>query len=70
MNEEYFEMLEENGMILSGLSADGRLVESIELPNHPFFIGVQYHPEFLSRPNRPHPLFKAFIEHSIAYKNN
>ena len=69
MNEEYFEMLEENGMVLSGLSADGRLVESIELPNHPFFIGVQYHPEFLSRPNRPHPLFKAFIEHSIAYKN-
>ena len=69
MNEEYFEMLEENGMILSGLSADSRLVESIELPNHPFFIGVQYHPEFLSRPNRPHPLFKAFIEHSIAYKN-
>lgn len=69
VNEEYFELLKENGMVLSGLSEDGRLVESIELPNHPFFIAVQYHPEFLSRPNRPHPLFKAFIEHSIAYKN-
>lgn len=69
LNQEYFEMLEENGLVISGLSEDGRLVESLELPNHPFFIGVQYHPEFLSRPNRPHPLFKAFIEHSIAYKN-
>ena len=61
VNEEYFEQLEENGLVLSGLSPDGRLVESLELPDHPFFVGVQYHPEFLSRPNRPHPLFDAFI---------
>ncbi len=65
VSEEYFEQLEENGLVLSGLSPDGRLVESIELPNHPFFVGVQYHPEFISRPNRPHPLFKAFIESVI-----
>ena len=69
VNQAYFEILEENGMVLSGLSEDGRLVESIELPNHPFFIAVQYHPEFLSRPNRPHPLFDAFVKHAIAYKN-
>ena len=69
VNQDYFDILEDNGMVISGLSEDGRLVESIELPNHPFFIGVQYHPEFLSRPNRPHPLFNAFIQHAIAYKN-
>ena len=69
VNQAYFEILEENGMVLSGLSEDGRLVESIELSNHPFFIAVQYHPEFLSRPNRPHPLFDAFVKHAIAYKN-
>src|SRR5699024_5062878 len=62
VNDEYFDLLEENGLVLSGLSADGRLVESIELSDHPFFVGVQYHPEFISRPNRAHPLFKAFIE--------
>ncbi|HLR88803.1 MAG TPA: CTP synthase [Atopostipes sp.] len=62
VSDEYFELLEENGLVLSGLSPDGRLVESIELSDHPFFVGVQYHPEFLSRPNRAHPLFKSFIE--------
>jgi CTP synthase len=46
---------------MSGISPDGKLVETIELTGHPFFIGVQYHPEFKSRPNRPHPLFKDFI---------
>lgn len=68
VNEEYFDLLEENGFVLSGLSPDGRLVESIELPNHPFFIACQYHPEFISRPNRAHPLFKSFVEHAINYK--
>lgn len=62
VSDEYFELLEENGLVLSGLSPDGRLVESIELTGHPFFVGVQYHPEFISRPNRAHPLFRAFIE--------
>ena len=65
VNEEYFEQLQEHGLVLSGLSPDGRLVESLELPEHPFFVGVQYHPEFLSRPNRPHPLFDAFIKSII-----
>jgi CTP synthase len=48
--------------VLSGLSPDGTLVEAVELSNHPFFVGVQFHPEFKSRPNRPHPLFYAFVE--------
>lgn len=56
------------GMLLSGTSPDGTLVEAVELPEHPFFIGVQYHPEFKSRPNRPHPLFSAFINASLKQK--
>ncbi|MDN6161825.1 MAG: CTP synthase, partial [Atopostipes sp.] len=67
INQKYFDLLEANGMILSALSADGRLVETIELEDHPFFIASQYHPEFISRPDRPHPLFKALIEHALNY---
>lgn len=67
VNQEYFDLLEENGLILSGFSPDGRLVETIELEDHPFFVASQYHPEFISRPDRPHPLFKAFIESAIDY---
>jgi CTP synthase len=52
---------EENGMVFSGLSPDGKLVEMIELPTHPWFIGCQFHPELKSRPTRPHPLFASFI---------
>jgi CTP synthase len=48
-------------MVFSGTSPDGLLVELIELPDHPFFMASQFHPEFLSKPNRPHPLFKGFI---------
>jgi CTP synthase len=61
-NNEYRALLQDHGMTLSGISPDGRLVETIELTDHPFFVGVQYHPEFKSRPNRPHPLFLGFIE--------
>jgi CTP synthase len=61
-NNKYRDLLQEHGMTLSGISPDGRLVETIELSDHPFFVGVQYHPEFKSRPNRPHPLFLGFIE--------
>lgn len=68
VNQEYFEQLEENGLTLSGLSADGRLVETIELEDHPFFIACQYHPEFVSRPDRSHPLFKSFIASALNYK--
>ncbi len=60
-NNEFRSVMEEHGLALSGISPDGRLVETIELPDHPFFVGVQYHPEFKSRPNRPHPLFLGFI---------
>ncbi len=61
-NNEYREQFEVNGMRFSGLSPDGRLVEIAELADHPFMVGTQFHPEFLSRPNRPHPLFVAFIK--------
>jgi len=61
-------MLTENGMFLSGLSPSERLVEIIELSNHPWFIGVQFHPEYKSRPNKPHPLFKDFVRASLENK--
>jgi CTP synthase len=62
LNNSYREMLQEAGMRFSGLSPDGRLVEIVEIAEHPFMVGTQFHPEFLSRPNRPHPLFVAFIK--------
>lgn len=61
VNNDYREILSEAGMKLSGLSPDGRIVEMAELPCHPWFVATQAHPEFKSRPNRPHPLFKEFI---------
>ncbi|NLK39918.1 MAG: CTP synthase [Clostridiales bacterium] len=61
INNAYRDMMEANGMVLSALSPNGKLVEAIELKSHPWFIAVQYHPEFKSRPNRPHPLFISFI---------
>ena len=54
------------GFVISGTSPDGTLVELIELKNHPWFLACQYHPEFQSKPNHPHPLFKAFIAASLA----
>ncbi len=60
-NNAYRDVLEEHGMIFSGLSPDGRLVEIAELADHPWFVGTQFHPEFRSRPNRPHPLFRDFV---------
>ena len=60
-NNDYREVLEAAGLILSGLSPDGRLVEIVELADHPWFVGVQFHPELKSRPNRAHPLFREFI---------
>ena len=61
-NNSYRTLLMESGYVISGTSPDGRLVELIELKNHPFFIACQYHPEFLSRPGRPHPLFSGLIK--------
>lgn len=62
VNPEYVKLFEEHNLIPSGISPDGRLVEIFENKNHPFFIGVQFHPEFKSRPLRPHPLFVGFVE--------
>ncbi|MDD6062251.1 MAG: CTP synthase [Oscillospiraceae bacterium] len=64
-NNHYREALQEAGLTLSGLSPDGRLVETVELSDRPFFVGVQYHPEFKSRPNKPHPLFEGFVGASL-----
>ncbi len=64
-NNALREPLAEKGMVFSGLSPDGRLVEIAELADHPFMLGTQFHPEFLSRPNRPHPLFRAFVAATV-----
>jgi CTP synthase len=62
VNKELKSKLEKKGLIFSGMSPDGSLPETIELENHPWFIGVQFHPEFKSRPFAPHPLFSSFIK--------
>ncbi len=64
-NNAYRDALQAAGLTLSGLSPDGRLVETVEIPGERFFIGVQFHPEFKSRPNRPHPLFTGFVRASL-----
>ena len=60
-NNHYRDRLADAGVVFSGTSPNGRLVEIIELSDHPFFVGSQFHPEFRSRPNRPHPLFREFM---------
>lgn len=67
VNNDYRDVLVGHGMLLSGLSPDGRIVEMIEIPDHPWFIATQAHPELKSRPNRPHPLFKGFVEAALNY---
>jgi len=57
-----------HGLIISGLTADGKLVELIELADHPWFAACQFHPEFKSKPNQPHPLFSGFIKAAVAYR--
>jgi len=64
-NNDYKEDLEKNGMVISGVNPQTGLVEIVELKDHPFFVGVQFHPEFKSRPLHPHPLFKAFIKAAL-----
>jgi CTP synthase len=66
-NNEYRERIEEAGLRISGTSPDGRLVEMVELPGHPWFLAVQFHPEFTSRPNRPQPLFREFVKASLLH---
>ena len=65
VNPAYHELLLSHGMVLSGLSPDGKLVEMIELPSHPYFVACQFHPEFKSRPLAPHPLFSAFVRAAV-----
>lgn len=67
-NNEYRDEFEENGMIVTGTSPNGMLVEAVEIPANKFFVGVQYHPEFKSRPNHAHPLFREFVKASLENK--
>ena len=69
VNNDYRAVLMENGLLLSGMSPDRRIVEMIEVPDHPWFIATQAHPELKSRPNRPHPLFRGFVEAALAFQN-
>ncbi len=69
-NNQYRQRLTDLGLKLVGLSPDNRLVEIVELPNHPWFVGVQFHPEFKSRPNRAHPLFRSFIGAAKAFRDS
>ena len=66
-NMKYRDRMNEKGFVISGTSPDGTLAELIELRDHPYFVGCQYHPEFQSKPNKPHPLFKGFIEACLAF---
>ena len=68
VNNEYREPLEKAGLVFCGRSPDGRIAEMLELPSHPWYIAAQFHPEFKSRPNRPHPLFKGFIGAAVRQK--
>ncbi|MFW5980432.1 MAG: CTP synthase [Halanaerobiaceae bacterium] len=68
LNNEYRKKLKNKGMLMSGVSPDEKLVEIIELAEHPWFVGVQFHPEFKSRPNRPHPLFVSFVKAAVDNK--
>ena len=69
-NNDYKALLTEKGMIISGTSPSGDLVEIIEIKDHPWFLGCQFHPEFKSRPMQPHPLFRDFIKAALEYKKN
>jgi len=68
VNNRYRQVLEGAGMLLSGQSPDGRLVEIVELRDHPWFVASQFHPEFRSRPERPHPLFDGFVGTALALR--
>ena len=67
-NNAYREVFREHGMIVSGTSPDGGLVEVIELPDHPWFLAVQCHPEFKSKPTKAHPLFRDFVKAGLAHR--
>ncbi len=60
--------MQKHGLIISGVTPDGKLVELIELADHPWFAACQFHPEFQSKPNAPHPLFSGFVKAAVAYR--
>jgi len=66
VNSDYQDKLQECGLVISSVSANEGLVEIVELPEHPFYVGAQFHPEFLSKPNHPHPLFSGFVAAALA----
>jgi CTP synthase len=68
-NPDYRMAFAEGGLVASGVSPDGKLVEVVEVPDHPWFVAVQFHPEFKSKPHQPHPLFRAFIEAALVYQS-
>lgn len=70
VNNLYRDELKTSGMMLSGISPDNRIVEMVELSSHPWFVGCQFHPEFKSRPNRPHPLFSGFVKAALEFREN
>ncbi len=68
VNQKYLQTLSEHGLVISGLSPDGKFVEMVELPDHPWFLGCQFHPEYKSKPTEPHPLFVSYIAAALAQK--
>ncbi len=68
-NMKYRDQMRDKGFTISGTSPDGALAELIELRDHPYFLACQYHPEFQSRPNNPHPLFKGFVQACLAHQS-
>jgi CTP synthase len=68
VNQKYLQTLTEHGLVVSGLSPDGKFVEMVELPDHPWFLGCQFHPEYKSKPTEPHPLFVSYIAAALAHK--
>lgn len=69
VNNQFREQLAAHGLVQSGTSPDGTLVEMIELPNHPYFVACQFHPEFKSRPTAPHPLFSRFVRAALSHRS-
>ena len=69
-NNDFRKLLQDAGLVVSGTSPDGYIVETVELPDSPFYVGVQFHPEFKSRPNKPHPLFVSFVRASLELSDN
>jgi CTP synthase len=69
-NNDYLELFRNHGMIASGINPENKLVEIIEIPEHPWFVGVQFHPEYKSTVDRPHPLFVGFVQAALKYSIN